>query len=152
MDLDRQDTRVQGVAFWIALATLFGHAFCCGLPLLFGLLSLLTGFGFFSAMFPGFEAVHGALHNFEMPLMVLSASLLVFGWAVHLHAEKVDCHDTGCHHPPCTPRKAGTAKILIVASVIFAVNLILFATGEAHRGAASDHAHDPAVHEIGTNQ
>jgi len=47
---------------------------------------------------------------------------------------KADCHDTGCCHGPCGPRKSAADKILIVATVLMALNVGVYLTIHRHMG------------------
>ena len=70
------------------------------------------------------NAIHESLHDYEGHMAVFSGVMLALGWAVQIFSWKIDCHDTGCHHGPCEPRKHRVSKILWVASALFVINLI----------------------------
>ncbi len=65
-------------------------------------------------------------------MIILSGVILALGWGLFLYSQKVDCHDTGCHHGPCTPKKNNTRLILKIATGLFLVNIAIY--GIVHRG------------------
>ncbi len=115
-----------GKLYLTLLISQAGHVFCCGIPLVVSALSLLTGLGVMSAMPVGLERLHHIMHGYEFEMIVFSAVVLLAGWGLYLYSEHVDCHDTGCSHGPCEPQKKRVNKVLIVATVLFLVNLVVF--------------------------
>ncbi|MGB0719683.1 MAG: hypothetical protein ACPGRX_04370 [Bdellovibrionales bacterium] len=114
------------------LAAETSHVFCCVLPTVFSLLSLLAGFGLIGAMPSGMLQFHDAMHEWEVPIIIASGVVIVLGWALHDYARRIDCHDTGCGHGPCEPKKKRSAKVLKIASVLFLVNVSVYVL--VHRG------------------
>jgi len=103
------------------------HLFCCGLPVLFSVLSLLSGLGFVGTMPESMESVHEIVHEWETVMLIGSGIILALGWALYLYSRKIDCSKTdACSHKPCSPKKKYSRYILIVASVLFAVNISIF--------------------------
>lgn len=102
------------------------HVFCCGLPSVFAVLSLLSGLGMVTIMPSALEHIHHVLHHYEIPMIVVSGLILISGYVLHYISEKLNCVDTGCHHPPCEPKKVRTDKVLIVATVLYLVNLVVY--------------------------
>ena len=123
MDTDR----VQKPLLVALLATEISHIFCCALPTLFSLMSLAAGLGLVAAMPPGLEALHAALHDWEIPLIVLSGAVVTFGWILHELSRRIDCRSTGCVHESCSPRKARAHMVLKIASGLFLLNVSVFA-------------------------
>ncbi|MBL1148186.1 MAG: hypothetical protein HND56_01095 [Pseudomonadota bacterium] len=103
-----------------------GHVFCCVLPSIFSVLSVFVSAGVISVMPPFMAVWHEAIHKWEIPIILFSGTLLLLGWALHSYSQKIDCHDTGCHHPPCTPKKTKSSKLLMVATALFAVNVLIY--------------------------
>lgn len=118
--------RIQKVMFWALLASETSHIFCCVLPTLFSVISLLAGLGLVAAMPGWLSFVHDVLHEWEVPLIVLSGSVVALGWGLNFYGRKVDCHDTGCHHGSCEPRKHTASTILKVATILFLVNVSVY--------------------------
>lgn len=118
--------RVQKSLALAILASETSHIFCCVLPTLFSLISLATGLGLIAAMPPGLEFVHAVMHEWELPMIALSGAIVLLGWGVHYLAIKLDCHDTGCMHGPCAPKKRKAGAILKIASVLFVVNVTVY--------------------------
>lgn len=100
----------------------FTHIFCCGIPLIFSILSMLVGLGVASVLPLGLADVHETLHDWEEPMLVFSGVVLCFGWALHLISERLDCHSSGCHHEPCETKKKKSSRILIIATLLFVIN------------------------------
>lgn len=128
------------------IASEASHIFCCVLPTVFSLLSLMVGLGMVTAMPGGMVFLHEALHAWEIPMISASGGIIVLGWALHYYSMKIDCHDTGCGHGPCGPKKKTATTILKIATVLFAVNLLIYLV--FHQGAdifmpetAEIHAH-----------
>lgn len=136
MSVLNQRDKVHHVVSWVALLSAFSHVFCCGLPTLVGILSLLTSFGTFSTLLPGFNALHNLLSQYEMALIVFSVAVLMVGWGVQLHADHVDCHDSGCCHPPCDPKKISARRLLWLATVVFILNTGLAVAFHRHDSTA----------------
>ena len=115
-----------GKLYLTLLASQVGHIFCCGIPLIVSGLSLLAGLGVMSAMPVGLEEMHDRMHGYEFEMIGLSALVLLIGWGLHFYSGHVDCHDTGCGHGPCEPQKKRVNKVLILATVLFLINLVVF--------------------------
>lgn len=116
----------KGKVYLALLLSQAGHLFCCGIPLMVSALSLLAAIGVMSSMPVGLERFHHVMHDYEIEMIVVSCVVLMAGWALHFYSEKIDCHDTGCHHGPCEPQKKTVNKVLVVASLLFVVNLVVF--------------------------
>ncbi len=105
----------------------FSHVFCCVLPTLFTVLSFAANLGLITVL-PGFILDwHEHIHAYEVPIIIVSGLMLAIGWGVHLSSRRVDCHDHGCGHPPCDTRKTTNSRILIGASILFALNISIYA-------------------------
>lgn len=102
------------------------HVFCCVLPTVVSILSLATGLGLIAAMPAGLEFLHELLHEWEVPMITFSGLILLLGWGIHYLAVRVDCHDTGCVHGPCAPKKRKAGKILKIASLLFLINVTIY--------------------------
>lgn len=132
---------------WAVLLSEGSHIFCCVLPTLFSVLSLLSGAGMISMMPASLVSMHDILHQYEVPMIIASAVILAIGWGLHLYSQKIDCHDTGCAHGPCETKKSKTHIFLIIATLLFAVNVSVYMI--FHRsgafsmttGAVHDHVH-----------
>ncbi|HRQ61364.1 MAG TPA: hypothetical protein PLO23_07640, partial [Alphaproteobacteria bacterium] len=70
--------------------------------------------------------LHDVMHAYELPIIGVSGLLIVLGWALHAYSLKMDCHDSGCCHPPCTPVKRTSSRFLVIATVLFAVNVAVY--------------------------
>lgn len=118
--------------YWALILSETSHVFCCVLPTLFSVLSLLVGAGLIGALPTFMVDFHHVIHHYELPIVVASFIILGLGWALDYYAHKVDCHHTGCHHGSCAPKKYKAHKILIIATVLFVANLAIYLV--LHRG------------------
>lgn len=119
----------------------FSHVFCCVLPTLFTVLSFAVNLGLITVM-PGFLLeIHESIHHYEAAIIIGSGLMLALGWFAHLSSRKVDCHDDGCCHPPCTPQKGMNAGILLAATVLFVMNLAIY--GLVHKNILHIEAFEP---------
>ncbi len=119
--------------YWALIASETTHVFCCVLPVLFSVISLLTGFGLIAVMPGWLEGVHDLMHGWELPVIAVSGVILAFGWFLEEYSRRIDCHDTGCQHGKCDPRKDRAKAILKIATVLFVFNVLIYIG--FHRGA-----------------
>lgn len=110
-----------------------GHVFCCVLPSIFSILSVFVSAGVISVMPPFMAVWHEAVHRWEVPIILFSGALLSFGWVLHAYSRRLDCQDTGCHHPPCAPVKKKSSKLLLVATALFTINVLVYLAIHAWR-------------------
>ncbi len=108
------------------LVSELGHVFCCVLPTIFTVLSFAANIGLIGMAPSWMLALHAKIHHYEVPIIIFSGVILALGWFAHSMSNKVDCHDTGCGHPPCTPEKDRNGKIMIVATALFITNLLIY--------------------------
>ncbi len=142
--------KFQKKLYWAIIASETSHVFCCVLPTLFSVLSLLAGFGLVAAMPAGLISLHDTLHNWELPLITLSGTVVGIGWALQAYSRKIDCHDTGCHHGPCGPKKKTSYRILIIATALFAVNVSVYSIFHREAGGfapAAEQAENTGIRE-----
>jgi hypothetical protein len=118
--------RFQTFTNWTAAVTQLGHLFCCGLPALFSILSLLSSFGVIISMPSEMHHFHHLVHDYELPLIMFAGTITALGWMLHYFSWKIDCRTTGCVHEPCGPKKKRFSKILIFSTILFSINLIVF--------------------------
>jgi hypothetical protein len=116
------------------------HIFCCVLPTVFSVFSLLSGLGLVAAMPAWLQNFHDVMHRWEVPMIFASVLVLAMGWALYIYSKKVDCHDTGCGHGPCDTKKDTAGLILKIATLLLFVNITVYTV--FHRGAVID---TPAV-------
>lgn len=111
---------------WAVVVSELSHVFCCVLPTLITVLGALANIGLVSVAPHFILDIHDTLHAYESSIILFSAAMVCLGWGVHLSSMKVDCHDTGCTHPPCDPVKKKNARVLVIATVLFAFNLVIY--------------------------
>ncbi|NCT40782.1 MAG: hypothetical protein GW778_03860 [Alphaproteobacteria bacterium] len=108
------------------------HIFCCVLPTVISILSLLVGVGVVGTLPISLLVVHDFLHQWELPIIISSGLLLAVGWGVLIYSRKVDCVEVGCCDKPCAPKKRKSSRLLEVATILFVVNVSVYAI--FHRG------------------
>ena len=111
---------------WSAALCGVGHLFCCGLPILFSLMGLLSGVGFAAVLPVSMIDLDEKMHLYEMPVIITSFCVLCVGWGLNYLAYRIDCHETGCSHGPCTKTKNRSGNILKIATVLFLVNVTVY--------------------------
>ncbi len=121
-----QIKRVQGIFSWVVVLSEVSHVFCCVLPSLFSVLTVFVGMGVIGALPVWMESTHHVMHDWEIPLIGMSAFILVLGWGLHFISKRIDCHDTGCGHGPCGTKKNKTARTLKIATFLFVINVIIY--------------------------
>lgn len=131
------------------LVSELGHIFCCVLPTIFTALSFAANIGLISMAPSWVMEIHERIHHYEAGIIIFSGSILVLGWAAFYLANKVDCHNTGCGHPPCDPHKAKNKKIMIIATALFLFNLSIYAF--VHKNILNLHFM-PQGHEVLTEE
>ena len=124
--------KAQGMFSWLVIASEVSHVFCCVLPSVFSILTILVGMGVLGAMPLWMDGFHEIMHNYEIPLMVMSGTVVLLGWALHLIAKKIDCRDTGCSHGGCSSGKRKSLRILKIATILFVANIAIYAS--LHKG------------------
>lgn len=113
--------------FWTVAASESIHIFCCVLPSLFSILSLLAGIGFVSVLPGAVFTAHHMLHMYEVPMIIFSGMILTAGWGLYAYGQKINCRTQGdCCHTPCESKKDKTRLLMMIATVLFAVNLSVY--------------------------
>lgn len=113
--------------FWSVVASETIHIFCCVLPTIFSILSLMAGFGLIATMPSAINIAHETIHEYEIPMIITSAIILLFGWAVYIYSKHVHCEQEGtCCHGSCEPKKDRTQIFMIVATILFVVNVSIY--------------------------
>ena len=141
-----QIKRVQGLFSWVVVLSELSHIFCCVLPSVFSIVTVLIGMGLVGAMPLWMESTHEFMHDWEIPLITLSGVVLVIGWVLHCVSRRIDCHDTGCGHEPCEPKKNRHAVILKIATFLFIINVAIYfgvhVPQDSHDSYVSHASHD----------
>lgn len=122
------------------------HVFCCVLPSVFSILSLLGSFGLIVAMPGWMQSLHATMHGYEVPMIIVSAAVVAMGWALHYyahHMHKIGTHEhTCCNHDHGAPAKAATThKILLAATVLLVLNLTIYFVFHRNQAQWEDLAH-----------
>lgn len=118
--------RIQRALFWTIMLSETMHVFCCVLPIVVSILSLLAGMGLMSVLPTGLMGFHEFMHDYEWPLITTSGIILALGWGLQVLSRGLDCHNTGCEHGPCSSKKVKSFVVLKVATVLFLVNTSVY--------------------------
>ncbi|MGH1403311.1 MAG: hypothetical protein ACRBDL_03640 [Alphaproteobacteria bacterium] len=118
--------RIQNAFSWVVVASEVSHVFCCVLPSVFTVISVLIGMGMIGVMPLWIETIHHTMHEWELPIIITSGVVLILGWAIHVISQKLDCHDTGCAHGSCKPKKNRASKVLKIATFLFLMNIAIY--------------------------
>ena len=124
--------KAQGLFSWVVILSECSHVFCCVLPSLVSVLGVLVGLGLIGAVPAWLGSVHEIMHHWELPVIVGSGAVLALGWSLHHMSRKMDCHDTGCVHGSCAPKKKNTVLVLQIATFLFVMNVSVYLV--LHRG------------------
>lgn len=118
--------KIHGVLNYTVLISQLGHVFCCGVPALVSVLSLVIGFGLIGSV-PGILGdLHQSVHIWEKSILIFSGSMLTFGWALDNFSRHMVHEKQGCSHKSCHTKKQKNSRILIFSSVLFAINIFLY--------------------------
>ncbi len=104
-----------------------GHVFCCVLPTIFTILSFAANIGLIGMAPSWLMEIHEKIHHYEVYIIFFSGIVLVLGWIALYLSRKVDCHDTGCGHPPCDGGKRENGRIMVIATILFLINFSIYA-------------------------
>lgn len=120
--------KVQGLFSWIVILSEISHVFCCVLPSIFSILTLFVSMGLIGMTPLWLDGMHEIMHDWEMAIIALSGVIVLLGWGIHHVAEKIDCHDTGCAHGECKPKKKSATRVLRIATTLFVINVAIYVT------------------------
>ncbi len=107
------------------------HIFCCVLPTVFSIASVLSGIGIISTLPTGWIEVHDLLHHWEVPMIMVSGIILALGWGLHYYSEHMGPHEQHkhcCdgHCGPSAQKKNKIHTILKITTILFAVNVTVY--------------------------
>ena len=138
--------KLQRSIFWTIVISETSHVFCCVLPTLVSLISLISAAGAVSSSVSAFLMdVHDMLHAWEVPIIIGSGIVLLLGWALHGLSRYLDCRTTGCGHGPCAPRKHMTRRILWFATALFVFNAAVYTGIHRHIAPIQAEPHETAA-------
>ena len=138
--------KIQKTLYASVVASESIHIFCCVLPTVFSILSLLAGMGVVATLPSFLNDAHAAIHAYEIPMIMVSGLILLFGWGLYLYSRKIDCRNEGtCAHTPCEPKKNRTKIFMMLATILFVVNIMVYFA--FHRG-MDEHFNSGQSHDI----
>lgn len=137
--------KVQNLFSWVVIFSEVSHVFCCVLPTIFSVMTLLVGLGMIGAVPVWMGGLHAMMHGYEIPIMMASGVIVLLGWGLQYISNKLDCHDTGCGHGACTPQKKRSESILKIATILFLMNVAVYIA--VHQDAFGVFAQETQAHE-----
>jgi len=111
---------------WAIIVAETSHVFCCVLPTIFSVLSLMAGLGLVAAVPTPLMSLHELMHDWEIPIIIASGVVIALGWGLHVISSKLDCRSTGCAHEPCGPKKKRAGTVLKIATILFIINAFIY--------------------------
>ncbi|MGH1455477.1 MAG: hypothetical protein ACRBDI_01740 [Alphaproteobacteria bacterium] len=120
--------KAQNMFSWVVIASEVSHVFCCVLPSIFSVLTILVGMGLIGAMPIWMDGFHAIMHNYEIPLITMSGIIVLLGWGMHFIAKRIDCRNNGCGHGSCKPKNKKALAILKFATFLFVANIMIYIT------------------------
>ncbi len=120
--------RIQKTSNAIVLLSAFSHFFCCVLPTISSIVGLGASFGMVSTNLTFFKW----FHEHEEQILVFSAIALTVSAIAQIISWRIDCHNSGCEHGKCTPKKKVSNKIFTIAVVLFLINLTIHLMQHTH--------------------
>ncbi len=118
--------KVRHALNFVVILSEISHVFCCVLPTLFSIAGIMAGLGLAGTMPLWMSGLHEMIHKWEIPMILTSGFILLLGWSFSFISSKLDCHDTGCHHGPCEPKKKSATMVMKVATILFIANVSVF--------------------------
>ncbi len=134
-----QIKKLQRVTSWFVVLSEISHVFCCVIPSIFSILTILAGMGAMGALPLWMVGAHELMHGWELTIIATSGIILAFGWILQIISKRIDCHDTGCVHEPCGKKKKNNTTILKIATVLFVINVAIYITVHIHQ---QEHEHE----------
>ena len=110
---------------WLVIASEVSHLFCCVLPTLGAVLSLVVGIGLLPT---GFTVLHEIIHGYEVPAIIFAAVTLGLGWWAYWMAKRTDCHSLGHDEHACHKTTDRSKIYLLIGSALFVMNLTIYFT------------------------
>lgn len=135
---------------WAVLASETTHVFCCVIPTIVTLISVLASVGVISQVPVFMLDFHEILHHYEIPIIAGSGLMLVLGWVLYAISRRIECQKPHCepHETVCHPQKNNSRTVLLVATIVFAVNVTIYFAVHVglehrmHEQAVAEHVHD----------
>ncbi|MBL8637212.1 MAG: hypothetical protein JNN09_01790 [Alphaproteobacteria bacterium] len=112
---------------WAVLLSELGHVFCCVLPTLFTILSFAANIGLVGKAPGALLSLHEKMHHYEIPIIIFSGGMVGLGWGVFVLAKKFAARGGDCSNAACGKEQCHNRNILIIATLLFVVNVLIFA-------------------------
>jgi hypothetical protein len=129
---------------WAVLASESTHVFCCVIPTIVTLISVLASMGVIASVPVFMFDFHEILHRYEIPIIAGSGFMLGLGWVLYAISRRIECQKPHCepHVTVCGPQKNNSRTVLWAATIIFLVNITVYSTIHV---ALENRMHDQAV-------
>lgn len=121
-------SKVQKISNWLVVISACSHFFCCVLPTISSIIGLGVSFGMITSNIEFFEW----FHDKEESIILFSAGALIISAISQFISWRIDCHNSGCSHGKCTPKKKSSLNIFIIATILFLINLAVHIIYHTH--------------------
>ncbi len=111
---------------WMVVGTELSHVFCCVLPMLVTVFTVIVNAGLLTATPVFLTQIHDVIHDYEMPIILFSGLMMFVSWAVHLASHQAESDATGCGHSSCVSKQNKNLRILQIATLLFFMNLVIY--------------------------
>lgn len=139
--MKNKQSKIQKTINWAVIICEGSHIFCCVLPTLFSVVSVLVGAGMLATMPGWLDHFHDVMHDWEVPAIIFSGVVIAIGWGLDFVARRMHVHAEGCHHDHSDTDAKPKNLILKIATVLFLINVtVYFGLHRSHDEAA--HVHD----------
>lgn len=110
------------------LLSIGAHIFCCGVPTIAALLSLISTAGMTGVL--AIEHLTDLTETWHQAAFYFSTAMVLLAVTSYVIARRRDCVAEGhCAHEPCAPKKTTGWKRLALSLVLYAANVGVFLLG-----------------------
>lgn len=114
---------------YITLMALIPHIFCCGIPLLVGVITLGTTVGLSASLVN--NPFYMFVEQYHKQLLMAAICGIIITGLLNLIAYRVDCRKAACNHGTCAPKKLKSFRIFLIALTLLTIDIIWY-MAESH--------------------
>ena len=116
--------KIRTVSKFLSLASLISHFFCCFLPGVISLVTLVTLTGATVITMEDF----GIPEYVHQEMIYVSFVVLIVSGLANIVSYKIDCREMGCVHGSCAPKKSKYFKLYAYSVAFFLLNAVIHFT------------------------
>ncbi|MCC6598892.1 MAG: hypothetical protein IT559_08895 [Alphaproteobacteria bacterium] len=109
------------------------------------MLSLLSGFGLMVTMPGWLTGLHEMMHDQEVTMILISASVILLGWGLYFYTRRSGCVDHECGDRACQTHQRFSIRMLVIASVLVVFNIFVYFVFHAHQQDMETYLHGHAA-------